>query len=175
MGAWLTEIVRVMPPPEIVTVPVEVPLPLLAVAEIVIVPLLLPEVGDTEIHDRLEEAVQDVLDVIEAVVEPPGGGASQLERLTVRLTGFCVMLMVRVMLGETPELAIVTVPERVDPVVFWLTVTENVLFPEPLVRLTLIQVGLRVTDHEMLLETVAVCPPPFHAKVIEEGATERDG
>ena len=60
---WLTDMVRVIPEPETVIVPVRVE-PVLAVALTVIEPLFEPEAGETVSHDvELLTAVQLILEV----------------------------------------------------------------------------------------------------------------
>ena len=57
-AAWLTAIVRVMPPPVTVTVPLRLAVPVLAVALTVKLPLLEPLVGETVSQDWLSVTVQ---------------------------------------------------------------------------------------------------------------------
>ena len=83
--ACVTEIVRVIPPPETVIVPVLAE-PVFALTSIKIVPLPVPLDGETVSQDvALLDAVHDTFDVIWADVLPANAGGVQAVRETLRV------------------------------------------------------------------------------------------
>jgi hypothetical protein len=167
-AACETETVCVLPPPVRVTVPLRA-LPVLAAAVTETVPLLLPEAGETVIHESDLVTDQFVLDVTEILFDSP-------DEVKLMLAGDMVSVAAGAAACETETVCVlpspvrVTVPVRALPVLA-AAVTETVPLLLPEVGETVIHESDLETDQFELDVTEMLFDSPDEVKLMLAGDT----